>query len=75
MSAGTVSGQEAAIAAWRQRLIEMSMAMPDPPARKKMTCEEFLAWADEDTLAEWVDGEVERYIPRLPEITRRSEIF
>lgn len=24
----------------------------------KMTYEEFLAWADEDTLAEWVDGEV-----------------
>lgn len=27
-----------------------------PPGR--MTCEEFLAWADEDTWAEWVDGEV-----------------
>ncbi len=27
-----------------------------PPGR--MTYEEFLAWADEDTLAEWVDGEV-----------------
>ncbi len=27
-----------------------------PPAR--MTFEEFLAWADEDTFAEWVDGEV-----------------
>jgi hypothetical protein len=23
-----------------------------------MTYEEFLAWADEDTRAEWVDGEV-----------------
>jgi Uma2 family endonuclease len=29
---------------------------PTPPA--KMTYEEFLAWADEDTWAEWVDGEV-----------------
>jgi Uma2 family endonuclease len=28
----------------------------DPPAR--MTYEEFLRWADEDTRAEWVDGEV-----------------
>lgn len=28
-----------------------------PPAGK-MTYEEFLAWADEDTWAEWVDGEV-----------------
>ena len=24
----------------------------------RMTYEEFLAWADEDTLAEWVHGEV-----------------
>lgn len=28
------------------------------PPRAKMTYEEFLAWADEDTLAEWVDGEI-----------------
>jgi len=28
-----------------------------------MTYEEFLAWADEDTLAEWVDGEVVMYSP------------
>ena len=30
----------------------------EPPDRPKMTYEEFLAWADEDTLAEWVNGEV-----------------
>jgi Uma2 family endonuclease len=30
---------------------------------QKMTYEEFLAWADEDTLAEWVDGEVVMYTP------------
>lgn len=24
----------------------------------KMTYDEFLTWADEDTLAEWVDGEI-----------------
>ena len=36
----------------RQQLME---ALEQPP---KMTYEEFLAWADEDTLAEWVDGEV-----------------
>jgi Uma2 family endonuclease len=29
---------------------------PTPPG--KITCEEFLDWADEDTFAEWVDGEV-----------------
>jgi Uma2 family endonuclease len=28
-----------------------------------MTYEEFLAWADEDTLAEWVDGEVQMRSP------------
>jgi Uma2 family endonuclease len=31
--------------------------------RHKVTYEEFLAWADEDTLAEWVDGEVVMYSP------------
>ena len=31
-------------------------AVPAPPL--KMTYEEFLAWADEDTRAEWVEGEV-----------------
>jgi Uma2 family endonuclease len=29
-----------------------------PPPAGKMTYEEFLTWADEDTWAEWVDGEV-----------------
>jgi Uma2 family endonuclease len=29
-----------------------------PVQRPKLTYEEFLAWADEDTLAEWVDGDV-----------------
>lgn len=28
------------------------------PSQKRMTEEEFLAWCDEDTRAEWVDGEV-----------------
>jgi len=42
---------------WRQRVIEIILAAPDPPAKRKLTYEEFLAWADEDTLAEWVDGE------------------
>ncbi len=28
------------------------------PTRSRMTYEEFLAWADEDTTAEWVNGEV-----------------
>lgn len=30
----------------------------DDSTRARMTYDEFLAWADEDTLAEWVDGEV-----------------
>lgn len=33
------------------------------PAPPRMTYEEFLEWADEDTLAEWVDGEVVLYTP------------
>jgi Uma2 family endonuclease len=48
---------------WRQRLIEIIMAAPEPPAKRKMTYEEFLAWADEDTLAEWVNGEVVMHSP------------
>jgi Uma2 family endonuclease len=44
----------------RQRLVE---ALLDTPQPRKMTYEEFLAWADEDTLAEWVDGEVTMTTP------------
>lgn len=47
------------------------MTMPDVVAevpaeeaqRLKMTYEEFLAWADEDVHAEWVDGEVIVHMP------------
>lgn len=38
--------------------VPLAESPPSPPA--KMTYEEFLAWADEDTWAEWVDGEVIR---------------
>ncbi|MBM3143538.1 MAG: Uma2 family endonuclease [Chloroflexi bacterium] len=38
---------------------------------KKMTYEEFLVWADEDTLAEWVSGEV---IMTSPASLRHQEI-
>ena len=31
--------------------------------KRKMTYEEFLDWCDEDTCAEWVDGEVEMVSP------------
>lgn len=34
------------------------MAMAGPKAPGKLSYEEFLAWCDEDTWAEWVDGEV-----------------
>lgn len=40
-----------------------------PPG--KMTYEEFLAWADEDTWAEWVDGEV---IILSPALLRHQQI-
>jgi Uma2 family endonuclease len=42
----------------RQQLLEALMAPPMTEARLRMSYEDFLAWADEDTLAEWVDGEV-----------------
>ena len=46
------SPQEAAL---RRRLLAV-LQVPVLPDR--MTYEEFLAWADEDVLAEWVDGEI-----------------
>ncbi|MBI3945813.1 MAG: Uma2 family endonuclease, partial [Armatimonadetes bacterium] len=33
----------------------LAIVVPEP---RKMSYQEFLAWLDEDTLAEWVDGEV-----------------
>jgi len=54
----------------RRRLWETIGEPPRQPIRqaqgrlpKRVTYEEFLAWADEDTLAEWVDGEVVMYTP------------
>ncbi len=44
----------------RRDLLE---ALLRPPRPRRMTYEEFLAWADEDPLAEWVDGEVVMYSP------------
>jgi Uma2 family endonuclease len=50
----------------RRRLLEVLLAPAEP---RKMTYDEFLAWADEDTLAEWVAlpggevGEVVMYSP------------
>lgn len=42
------------------------------PVPTRMTYEEFLAWADEDTLAEWVDGEV---IMTSPASLKHQEIL
>jgi hypothetical protein len=39
--------------------LELLAALATDPARPAtMSYQEFLAWADEDTLAEWVDGSV-----------------
>ncbi len=51
--------REALDAVWnrelRPRLMEAILSLP--PARPlRMSYEEFLEWADEDTLVEWVDG-------------------
>lgn len=43
------------------RTLETSPARVPPPG--KLTYEEFLAWCDEDTWAEWVDGEVVMVLP------------
>lgn len=42
----------------RRRLLEALSAPLPPSTPTGLTYEEFLAWTDEDTLAEWVDGEV-----------------
>jgi len=44
----------------RRHLLEVLLAPAKP---RRMTYQEFLDWADEDTLAEWVDGEVAMYSP------------
>lgn len=44
----------------------MAQQLVRPPITNRpprMTFEEFLAWADEDTRAEWVDGEVIEFMP------------
>ena len=42
----------------RLRLELLALLSADPTRPATMTYDEFLAWADEDTLAEWVDGKV-----------------
>jgi len=44
----------------RREILEYLLRLPRP---HRMSYEEFLAWADEDTLAEWVNGEVVKYTP------------
>lgn len=39
----------------RRQLLEVLLATPQP---RRMSYEEFLEWCDEDTWAEWVNGEV-----------------
>lgn len=45
---------------------EVLEAPPQQKERLRMTYEEFLAWADEDVHAEWVDGEVIVHMPAKP---------
>ncbi len=42
----------------RNRLAALLAKSQPAPRPRTMTYQEFLAWADEDTLAEWVNGEV-----------------
>jgi Uma2 family endonuclease len=52
----------------RQRLVSLLLS---PSQQPKMTYEQFLEWADEDTHAEWVNGEV---IMTGPASRRHQEI-
>jgi len=75
MSATSASEHPAGRPAWyispalRQQLLEVLQSAPDAPP--KMTYEEFLAWTDEDTLAEWVNGEV---VMRSPASNRHQDL-
>ena len=42
----------------KQHILRIVADALDHPQHLKMSYDEFLDWADEDTLAEWVDGEV-----------------
>ena len=44
-------------------MLQLATVPKTKPARLKMSYEEFLQWADEDTRAEWVDGEVIIHMP------------
>ena len=48
-------------------ILEKQADLTRQPPTRKMTYEEFLNWADEDTYAEWVDGEVELMSPASAE--------
>lgn len=39
-------------------VIEDPYGLAKPPPAEKVTYEQFLEWLDENTFAEWVDGEV-----------------
>jgi Uma2 family endonuclease len=45
------------------------------PPRLRMSYEEFLAWATEDTRAEWVDGEVIGFMPQSRRHIRLSSLL
>ena len=57
--------------------IKETTAEYDPDNRLKMSYEEFLDWADEDTHAEWVDGEVIVFTPvkEIHQITLQLSTF
>jgi Uma2 family endonuclease len=62
---GTAADADVMEETQRRQLLEMLLASVEPRqmTRHLVTYDEFLAWADEDTLAEWVDGEVVMYSP------------
>ncbi len=67
-AAGYAVGPSTSNESLRQRLLGVLKAVDEP---KQMTYEEFLNWADEDTLAEWVSGDV---IMTSPASSRHQDI-
>jgi len=55
-----VEGPELSEKALRQHLLDL---VTTPVKPRKMSYEEFLEWTDEDTMAEWVDGEIVMHSP------------
>jgi Uma2 family endonuclease len=67
-----IHGAVKAVAGGLAMSVTVSKSPPKEECRLRMSYEEFLAWSNEDTHAEWVDGEV---IIFMPPKTRHQELI